>query len=124
MPETLPRVLADPALLERALANVVANAVAVLARRTSGRASRPAAVDGRVDLRVIDRGPGMPVADRASACSSRSSASATEPDGNGVGLGLAVAQASSRRWAARSTLDDTPGGGLTDRRSRLRGRPT
>ena len=59
VPETLPRVLADPGLLERALANLIDNAV-----RFSPPGSPPrvtaGAVDGYVDVRVVDRGPGVP----------------------------------------------------------------
>ena len=66
VPETLPRVLADPGLLERALANVIANAV-----RFSPAGSPPrvlaGVVDGVVDVRVVDRGPGVPRARARSA---------------------------------------------------------
>src|SRR5262249_61407892 len=65
VPDTLPRVIADPALLERAIANVVDNALS-----WSADAQQPVRIEGGVAgdqllLRVIDRGPGIPVAERA-----------------------------------------------------------
>ena len=107
--ETLPRVQADPALLERAVANLAANAIA--AAGDDGRVRIEAgAVGGRVDLRVVDRGPGIPLADRERIF---------EPfqrlgDGvGGVGLGLAVAKGFVDAMGGELTVEDTPGGGLT-----------
>ncbi len=57
--ETLPRVHADAALLERAIANVVDNALAWSPPDQPVRVEA-GAVGGRVDLRVVDRGPGIP----------------------------------------------------------------
>ena len=110
-PETLPRVVADPGLLERALANVIANAIGLLARRTAVRVVA-GAVDGGVDIRVVDRGPGVP---------------ATERDRMFVPfqrLGdRARRAASGSAWRSRRgfveamggeiEVEDTPGGGLT-----------
>ena len=59
VPETVPLVEADPALLERALANVVSNALAWSPEEQPVRIEA-APVQGRVCLRVIDRGPGIP----------------------------------------------------------------
>ena len=107
--ESTPPVEADPALLERAVANVVANAVT---HSPPGRAIHieAGAIADRVHLRVVDRGPGIPAADRERAF---------EPfqrfgDGaTGVGLGLAVARGFVDAMRGELTLDDTPGGGLT-----------
>ena len=63
VPETLPRVLADRGLLERALANVISNAVRFSPPGSPARVIA-GAVDGVVDVRVIDRGPGVPQAER------------------------------------------------------------
>jgi two-component system sensor histidine kinase KdpD len=111
VPETLPRVLADRGLLERALANVISNAVrfsppGLPARVTAG------VVDGLVDVRVVDRGPGVPREDRDRLFlpfqrlgdSGRS---------EGVGLGLAVARGFLEAMGGEIEVDDTPGGGLT-----------
>ena len=64
VPETVPLVEADPALLERAVANVVSNALAWSPRESAVRIEA-SPVQDRVCLRVIDRGPGIPPAQRA-----------------------------------------------------------
>ena len=109
--ESLPRVYADPGLLERALANVLENAVrfsppGMPARVTAG------AVDGVVDVRVVDRGPGVPAAerDRLFVPFQRLGDSS---QGEGVGLGLAVAKGFVEAMGGEIEVEDTPGGGLT-----------
>jgi two-component system sensor histidine kinase KdpD len=109
--ETLPRVLADRGLLERALANVISNAV-----RFSPSGSPPritaGVVDGGVDVRVVDRGPGVPRSewDRLFKPFQRlGDAGQSE----GVGLGLAVAKGFIEAMGGEIEADDTPGGGLT-----------
>jgi two-component system sensor histidine kinase KdpD len=111
VPETLPQVLADPALLERALANLAVNALRYspadrLVRVEAG------AVGGNIDLRVIDSGPGVPVAQRESIFEPFQRLGDNGAD-SGVGLGLAVARGFVRAMGAELELDDTPGGGLT-----------
>jgi two-component system sensor histidine kinase KdpD len=111
VPETLPPVEVDPALLERALANVVANAVAWSPPNGPVRVEA-GEVGQRVHLRVIDRGPGIRPEDRNRVVEpfqrlgDRSSQA-------GVGLGLAVARGFVRAVGGDLLLDDTPGGGLT-----------
>ena len=75
VPDDLPPLLADPGLLERVVANLVANAMRY------SRPDNPPHVTGsslgeRVELRVVDRGPGIPPADRDRVFA-RSSGSAT-----------------------------------------------
>jgi two-component system, OmpR family, sensor histidine kinase KdpD len=110
VPETLPRVHADPALLERAIANVVANALAW------SPADRPVRVQacergGRVELRIIDHGPGIPAdgRDRVFQPFQRLG----DSGGGGVGLGLAVARGFVTAMGGEITPHDTPSGGLT-----------
>ena len=111
VPETLPRVLADRGLLERALANIIANAV-----RYSPPGSPPrvtaGVVDGVVDVRVADRGPGVAPAERDrlfKPFQRLGDAGQSE----GVGLGLAVAKGFLEAMGGEIEADDTPGGGLT-----------
>jgi two-component system, OmpR family, sensor histidine kinase KdpD len=111
VPEGLPRVLADRGLLERALANVLSNAV-----RFSPPGSPPrvtvGAIGGIVDVRVVDRGPGVPSAerDRLFRPFQRLGDSGQS---EGVGLGLAVAKGFLEAMGGEIEADDTPGGGLT-----------
>ena len=105
VPETLPDVVADAALLERALANLDRQRRPARRRRTHRRGSTAGEVVARrrprVDIRVIDRGPGHPRRPTASSCSSRSSGSATTgPTAPASASGWRSPAASSRRWAA------------------------
>ena len=110
--ESLPRVLADAGLLERALANVIANAIryspaGAHARITAG------AVDGIVEVRVADRGPGVPEPERARIFVPFQRLGDSQADGEGVGLGLAVAKGFVESMGGTVEVEDTPGGGLT-----------
>ncbi|MET8514800.1 sensor histidine kinase KdpD [Streptomyces sp. NPDC005077] len=111
IPEDLPMVAVDKGLLERAVANVVENAVKY------SPAGRPvlvsaSAMAGRVELRVVDLGPGIPdeVKDRVFEPFQRYG---DAPRGAGVGLGLAVARGFTETMGGTLTAEDTPGGGLT-----------
>ncbi len=107
----LPLVLTDAALLERALANLVSNA---LVWSPIGREVRieAASVQNRVDVRVIDRGPGIaPEArDRVFQPFQRLGDKSTDA---GVGLGLAIAKGFVEVTGGSLRVDDTPGGGCT-----------
>jgi len=107
--ETLPDIAADPALLERAVANVLSNAL----DHASGQPVRVEAglAGPRVDLRVIDRGPGVPAADRAGMFEPFQRLG--DQGGTGVGLGLAVAHGFIEAMGGEIEVEDTPGGGLT-----------
>ena len=111
IPLDLPLVLVDPGLLERVLANLVENAL-----RYGGPLVRVAASahGDRVEVRVIDRGPGIPRddRDRVFAAFQRRDDHATST-GAGVGLGLAIARGFVEAMQGSITLEDTPGGGLT-----------
>ncbi len=111
VPDTLPAVQADPALLERALANIVANALAWSPEGAKVRIEA-APVAGRMHVRVIDRGPGVAPADRERVFRpfQRLGDHSTQA---GVGLGLAVARGFVHVLGGDVLLDDTPGGGLT-----------
>jgi K+-sensing histidine kinase KdpD len=108
----LPAAKADPALLERILANLVSNAlryspadseVVVLARRD----------DACAVLEVKDQGPGIPPA-HANDVFEPFHRVGAQPDG-GSGLGLAIVRGFADAMAVRVELDSPPGGGLTAR---------
>jgi two-component system sensor histidine kinase KdpD len=111
VPETLPRVVVDPALLERVVANLVDNAVR---HSPSGCAVRveAGAVAGRVDVRVADCGPGVPPAQREQMFEAFQRLG-DRTAGDGVGLGLAVAKGFVEALGGDLSVEDTPGGGLT-----------
>ena len=111
VPESLPRVLGDAGLLERALANVIANAIryspaGVPARVTAGP------VDAIVDVRIVDRGPGVAEGDQARLFMPFQRLGDTRQD-EGVGLGLAVARGFVEAMGGEIEVEETPGGGLT-----------
>ncbi|MFJ3343853.1 ATP-binding protein [Streptomyces diastaticus] len=111
IPETLPMVAVDPGLLERSVANVVENAVKYSPDGAPVLVAASALGD-RVELRVMDRGPGVPddAKDRIFAPFQRYG---DAPRGAGVGLGLAVARGFAEAMGGTLNAEDTPGGGLT-----------
>ncbi|MFC9630992.1 ATP-binding protein [Streptomyces mirabilis] len=111
IPETLPMVAVDPGLLERAVANLVENAVKYSPVDEPVLVSA-SAMANRVEVRVVDRGPGVPdeAKDRIFAPFQRYG---DAPRGAGVGLGLAVARGFAEAMGGTLNAEDTPGGGLT-----------
>jgi K+-sensing histidine kinase KdpD len=111
LPPGLPKVVADPPVMERVIANLAANAL-----RYSPAGAPPlltaSARSGRIELRVIDCGPGVPEADRDRMFAPFERLGNTDST-TGVGLGLAVSRGLTE--AMRGTLQpaQTPGGGLT-----------
>jgi two-component system sensor histidine kinase KdpD len=109
--ETLPEANADAVLLERVLVNLLGNALRYSPR---GRSPLIAASchAGSVEIRVVDRGPGVPEEQRDwmfapfQRLGDRDSTA-------GVGLGLALSQGLTTAMGGTLTADDTPGGGLT-----------
>ncbi|WP_159328018.1 sensor histidine kinase [Streptomyces tendae] len=111
IPETLPMVAVDSGLLERALANLVENAVKYSPDDRTVLVAASALAD-RVEVRVVDRGPGVPdeAKDRIFEPFQRYG---DAPRGAGVGLGLAVARGFAEAMGGTLNAEDTPGGGLT-----------
>jgi two-component system sensor histidine kinase KdpD len=111
IPSGLPEVMADPAIAERVIVNLAGNALRyspaaappLLTARTAGH---------RVELRVVDHGPGIPAADRKRMfqpfCRLGALGGST-----GVGLGLAVARGLAETMGGTVEPEDSPGGGLT-----------
>jgi signal transduction histidine kinase len=110
-PPGLPQVMADPPLMERVIVNVTANAL-----RYSPADSPPLLTAGargdRVELRVIDRGPGIPAAERDRAFLPFQRLGATGST-TGVGLGLTVSRGLTEAMGGTLNPEETPGGGLT-----------
>ncbi|MEK2489421.1 ATP-binding protein [Kitasatospora purpeofusca] len=109
--ETVPPVLADPPLLERVLANVITNA---LRYNAPGAPVLVAASHhaGRVELRVIDRGPGIAPEDRDRVFLPFQRLGDTD-NTTGVGLGLALSRGLAEAMDGSLEVEDTPGGGTT-----------
>ncbi|MGW5658179.1 ATP-binding protein [Streptomyces humi] len=109
--EHLPPLLADPPLLERVIANLVGNAArhSPPGARVSVTAS---ALAGRAELRVIDRGPGLPADGRDRLFEPFQRLGDTD-NTTGLGLGLALARGLTEAMDGTLTPEDTPGGGLT-----------
>jgi len=111
MPATLPEVRVDPAILERVIANLTANAL-----RYSPEGSPPlltaSALGDRVDLRIVDRGPGIPESDRDRVFVPFQRLGDTD-NTTGVGLGLALSRGLAEAMGGTLEPEDTPGGGLT-----------
>jgi two-component system sensor histidine kinase KdpD len=111
IPETLPEIQTDPALLERVVANLIENALVwspstEMVRVSAGEIAR------RIDLRISDRGPGIPPDSRETVFQpfQRLGDSAGS---EGVGLGLAVSRGLLEAMGNELIIEDTPGGGTT-----------
>ncbi|MET0490797.1 MAG: ATP-binding protein, partial [Acidimicrobiales bacterium] len=107
--EDLPPVVADRALLERVIANLVDNALKLAPPYTPVRVEAGEVPEG-IDVRVVDRGPGVDPHDRDQLFEPFQR---TTDHGTGVGLGLAIARGFLDAMGAEIVLEDTPGGGLT-----------
>ncbi|MEV6522385.1 DUF4118 domain-containing protein [Longispora sp. NPDC051575] len=110
-PHDLPDVYADPALVERILVNLLANALRY------SPPDRPPMVTasahaGRVQIRVIDHGPGIPESarDRVFLPFQRFG---DRDNATGVGLGLALSRGLAEAMGGTLDPETTPGGGLT-----------
>jgi len=111
IPPELPEVMADPAITERVIANLVSNAL-----RHSPPGSPPLLTarprGDRVELRVVDHGPGIPETDRTRVflpfCRLGEQDRRT-----GVGLGLVVSRGLAEAMGGTVQPEETPGGGVT-----------
>ena len=111
IPDSLPEVRVDPAILERVIVNLTQNAL-----RYSPEGTPPllaaSALGDRVELRVVDRGPGIPRShhDRMFVPFQRLG---DTDNTTGVGLGLALSRGLTEAMGGTLDPEETPGGGLT-----------
>ncbi|GAA1229039.1 sensor histidine kinase KdpD [Kitasatospora nipponensis] len=104
-------VLADPPLLERVLANVITNALRHNAPGAPVLVTASSHQD-LVEIRVIDRGPGIAPEDRDTAFLPFQRLGDTD-NTTGVGLGLALSRGLAEAMGGTLEVEDTPGGGTT-----------
>ena len=114
VPEVLPSVTADRPLLVHVLVNLIDNACTWSPAAEAVRVDA-LVVNGALHVRVVDRGPGIPVEDRDRVLEpfQRSSVPLGEGRSAGTGLGLAVAAGFCALMDLELRLEDTPGGGTT-----------
>ena len=111
VPDTLPEVETDPALLERVIANLTANALRYSPPDSPPRVSASTHANS-VELRIADRGPGIPESERERMFTPFQRLGDTD-NTTGVGLGLALSRGLMEALGHTLVAEETPGGGLT-----------
>jgi two-component system, OmpR family, sensor histidine kinase KdpD len=112
VPADLPEVQADAGLLERAVANVLNNALRHAPEHTAVEIIGRVGADS-VELRVIDHGPGIDPAQVEHVFKPFQRSDDVPTHGAGVGLGLAIARGFTEAMGGSITATPTPGGGAT-----------
>jgi two-component system sensor histidine kinase KdpD len=109
--DRMPDCLADAALLERVVANLIANA---LRHSPPGRPPLLSAstLGDRVEIHVVDHGPGIAPEHRDQMFAPFQRLGDTD-NTTGVGLGPALSRGLTEAMGGTLTPQETPGGGLT-----------
>ena len=108
----LPLIRADAAQLERAFANLLENS----ARHSGGHpvSVRARAVGPRIIVRIVDRGPGVPAAEKTRIFEPFYRAPSEVQNGHrGSGLGLAIVRGFVEGNGGRVWVESLPGQGAT-----------
>jgi two-component system, OmpR family, sensor histidine kinase KdpD len=111
IPSDLPDVRGDPNLLERVIANLITNAIRFAPAGQPVRVAASAFGD-RVELRVVDRGPGIATSDWDRIFAPFQRLGDTD-NVSGIGLGLALSRGLMEGMGGSLTPEETPAGGLT-----------
>lgn len=110
VPDDLPLALVDPGLLERAVANILANALQWSPPATPVQISAVIRAPD-LELSIVDHGPGIPRSARERIV--QPFQRLDDRGRAGVGLGLAIAIGFVEAMEGELLIEDTPGGGAT-----------
>jgi two-component system, OmpR family, sensor histidine kinase KdpD len=109
VPTDVPPVEVDPSQIERALANVLENALKFTPAELPV-VLRAESRDGEVEIRVVDAGPGIPAHERERVFEPFVRGVGATGD-RGSGLGLAIARGFANVNGGRLWVEEGPGGG-------------
>ena len=107
----VPEMVADPALLQRVVVNLLSNALRYEPAGSRVRLAESSFAN-QVEIRVIDHGPGIPEDRRDDVMVPFQRLGGTDSS-VGMGLGLALSKGFVEGMDGTLALEDTPGGGLT-----------
>jgi len=105
--DELPSVTVDPMLIDRVLANLLANAVRYAPKNSSIRIVARTVAPDCVEVSVVDRGPGVSRERQVDIFG----LNARRNEDSGAGLGLIIAKTFVEAHRQRIWVDDAPGGG-------------
>jgi two-component system sensor histidine kinase KdpD len=109
VPDDLPALETDPVLVQRVVVNIVSNACR-FSPPDKPVSIKAGVVGDYVELLVVDRGPGMTVAQRNAVLAPFDRLSGDQLN---AGLSLTVASGFTQLLGGRILFEDTPGGGLS-----------
>jgi two-component system sensor histidine kinase KdpD len=111
VPDSVPPVLADPVMLDQVITNLLDNAIRYGCGSMIALVARE--LEGTVELRVIDHGPGIPEPERERVFDQfyRLKGGGKRPEGTGMGLSISRGIVAALHGHLR--VETTPGGGAT-----------